>query len=54
MRWHPHGTQFVVRSTAGTSFDEVDLADGDWADYDADNDLPVSVTNLEHRFDTRR
>ena len=52
--WRPHATRFIVRSTGGATFEEVDLSEGDWADYDADNDLSVSITNLEQRFDVRR
>jgi Eukaryotic protein of unknown function (DUF866) len=33
------------------TFSEVDLTDKEWAEYDEDNDLSVSVTALESRFD---
>ena len=35
----------VIQSTGGAVYDEdVDLSDGDWAEYDADASLSVSVT----------
>lgn len=40
---HPLGQEFVVTSSGGTEFEEdVDLSD-DWADYDTENDLPISI-----------
>ena len=30
--------------------EDVDLSD-DWADYDGDNDISVSVTDFESKFD---
>eukprot|EP01038_Epipyxis_sp_PR26KG_P011755 gene11755-15729_t len=47
LSWIP-GIDFVVESIGGSAFENVDLTDGDWADYDEDNDTAVSVTNLEH------
>ena len=35
----PMGEEFVITSTGGKTFEEdVDLGDGDWADYDEEND----------------
>ena len=39
-------------STEGNRFDDVDLSEDDWADYDDENDLSVSISELEHRFET--
>lgn len=49
--WMPRG-DFVVQSEGGTVFepDAVEFDEGTWADYDAENDVPVSVTELQHRF----
>ncbi|KAJ8612690.1 hypothetical protein CTAYLR_002136 [Chrysophaeum taylorii] len=47
------GDNFVAASTEGTIFD-VDLSDGDWADYDEPNDLPVSVTNAITKVEVLR
>jgi hypothetical protein len=30
-------------------FDDADFAEGDWADYDADADISVTVSNIEYR-----
>jgi hypothetical protein len=38
---------FVAESTGGHFFEDVDLSDGDWAEYDEENDLSVSITNVE-------
>jgi hypothetical protein len=48
--WQP-STDFTVTSTGGFTFDPVDLSDRDWADYDEENDLSVSVSNLEYRIE---
>lgn len=50
--FHPMGGEFVVESEGGQTFDgdDVDLGD-DWADYDAENDVAVSVTDFESKFE---
>ena len=47
--WHPseEGGEIELESEGGTLFEEVGFVDGEWADYDEENDLPVSVTNLQ-------
>lgn len=48
----PSGNDFVVTSAGGTDFtDDVDLSEGDWADYDGDNDLPVSLSTIEFKWE---
>jgi len=50
--FHPMGDEFVVTGAAGTEFDEeVDFGEGDWADYDADNDQPVSLSSIEFKWE---
>eukprot|EP00599_Poterioochromonas_sp_BG-1_P007513 CAMPEP_0173135664 /NCGR_PEP_ID=MMETSP1105-20130129/2023_1 /TAXON_ID=2985 /ORGANISM="Ochromonas sp., Strain BG-1" /LENGTH=161 /DNA_ID=CAMNT_0014047699 /DNA_START=24 /DNA_END=509 /DNA_ORIENTATION=- len=49
--WHP-SFDFVIESSEGTTFDKVDLSDRDWADYDEENDLSVSITNLEYKIES--
>lgn len=50
MKWIP-STDFVAESSEGKIFSEgVDLSD-DWADYDEENDLAVSITVLEHKIE---
>ena len=46
-------SDFTVQSEGGTLFDPeaIEFDDGTWADYDAENDVPVSITELEFRFD---
>lgn len=40
-------TEFVVVSEGGTVFDDnVNVAEGDWADYDADHDAPVALSEV--------
>lgn len=53
--FHPMGQEFKVVSAGGVEFgsgDEgVDLADGDWADYDEANDQAVSLSGVEFKWD---
>lgn len=49
VRWIP-GNDCSAESSAGKVFTEVDLSEGDWAEYDDENDLVVSITNIEHNF----
>jgi hypothetical protein len=51
--WHPK-VDFVVESTGGTLFENVDLSERDWADYDEENDVPVSVTELEYTISVHK
>jgi hypothetical protein len=50
----PMGQEFTATSEGGYEFDTeaVDFSEGDWADYDADNDLAVSVSNIEFKWDS--
>lgn len=51
--FHPMGGEFVVESEGGMAFegDDVDLSEGDWADYDGDNDIAVSISEFESKFE---
>eukprot|EP00622_Pseudochattonella_farcimen_P001103 FR735714.1.p1 GENE.FR735714.1~~FR735714.1.p1 ORF type:complete len:162 (+),score=15.95 FR735714.1:1-486(+) len=44
---------FAVESVGGTVFpaEEVEFDDQMWADYDGENDIPVSIQNLESVFE---
>lgn len=44
-------SDFVAESSGGHFFDSVDLSDGDWAEYDEENDLSVSITNVETKIE---
>ena len=45
---HLGGDNFVATATSGAVFEEnLDLSEGDWSDYDEDNELPVSITNIQ-------
>lgn len=50
--WYP-SFDFSVESSGGLVFphDKVDLSDRDWADYDEENDLSVSISNLDYRIE---
>jgi hypothetical protein len=48
----PMKDEFVIISEGGYLFDEeIEFEDGEWADYDADNDCPVSISELEFKFE---
>mmetsp|Transcript_26987 Transcript_26987/g.74192 ORF Transcript_26987/g.74192 Transcript_26987/m.74192 type:complete len:182 (-) Transcript_26987:461-1006(-) len=50
--FHPMKDEFVITSENGYVFDEeIEFDDGEWADYDAENDCPVSISSLEFKFD---
>lgn len=49
----PMGNDFLVTSTGGAEFSEdVDLSEGDWADYDGENDQPVSLSAVEFTWES--
>ncbi|KAF9129544.1 hypothetical protein BGW39_004058 [Mortierella sp. 14UC] len=35
---------------SGTPFEDIDLTDGDWADYDEKSELPVGISSIESKF----
>lgn len=49
-RWIP-GSDFIAESDGGHYFESVDLSERDWAEYDEDNDLSVSITNVECKIE---
>ena len=49
--WTPT-SGYRCRSTGGTAFEDVDLTEGEWADYDEENDLSVMIENVESSFET--
>jgi hypothetical protein len=51
--FHPLGNEFVVTSEGGVKFEsDVDLSEGDWADYDEENDAAVSISDFETKFES--
>ena len=52
--FHAMGGEFVVESEGGEIFkgEDVDLSDKDWADYDADNDISVTVSEFSSKFES--
>ena len=51
--FHPLGNEFVVTSEGGVKFEtDVDLGEGDWADYDEENDASVSMSDVTFKFET--
>ena len=53
MKWHQL-EQLLCESTEGKTFDEVDLTEDDWCDYDDENDLSVSISNIESVFEVHK
>jgi len=50
--FHPMKDEFIITSEGGCSFDEdIELGDLEWADYDAENDVPVSLNDLQFKFE---
>lgn len=50
--FHPMKDEFVISSEGGCVFDEeIEFEDGEWAEYDAENDCPVSISSLEFKFE---
>ena len=51
--FHPMGNEFIVISEGGNTFEEdVDLSEGDWADYDMENNNSLSICEFESKFIT--
>lgn len=49
--FHPLGNEFKVVSEGGAVFqDDVDLSEGDWGDYDEENDAAVGVNEFESKI----
>jgi hypothetical protein len=51
--WRPEGG-FIIKTKSGKVFEDVDLSDGEWADYDEKLGDSVSVMNLEWEFRVHR
>jgi Eukaryotic protein of unknown function (DUF866) len=50
--FHPMKDEFIITSEGGTQFDEdIEFGDGDWADYDAENDCAVSLEDIQFKFE---
>ena len=49
VKWTPTDG-FCCASTGGMKYTDVDLSDGEWFEYDDENDLSVSIQNVEHEF----
>jgi len=50
--FHPMGNDFIVTSEGGVRFeDDVDLSEGDWAEYDDENDAAVSLNEIEFKIE---
>jgi len=51
-KFYPMGDEFIVVSEGGKDFDQdVDLSEGDWADYDDENDTPVSISSFQSKIE---
>lgn len=50
--FHPLGDEFLVESEGGAMFEsDVDLSEGDWGEYDEENDAAVSISEFEAKFE---
>ena len=50
--FHPMGDDFVITSEGGVTFDkDVDFSEGDWGDYDEENDAAVSASEVEFKIE---
>ena len=50
--FNPMKDEFVITSENGYVFDEeIEFEDGEWAEYDAENDCPVSISELAFKFE---
>ena len=52
--WRLREGDVSVRSAAGYPFEDVDLSDGDWADYDVEADAPVALSDIETKVELVR
>ena len=50
--WHP-STDFSVTSEGGSVYGngDVDLSEGDWTEYCEKSAAPVSIMEIEHKFE---
>ena len=49
--FHPMGEELIVTSEGGAVFrSDLTLDEGDWADYDEENDISVSISEFESKF----
>jgi hypothetical protein len=39
---------------SGTLFEDIDLSDGDWAEYDEEGQQSVGIFSVEHRFISKK
>ncbi|EPT04023.1 hypothetical protein FOMPIDRAFT_1028349 [Fomitopsis schrenkii] len=46
----PRGTWRCIGAESSTVFDEVDLGEGEWVDYDEKAALPVGVSNIDGKW----
>ena len=45
---------FVVETTSGSRFEDVDLSEGEWAEYDEKLGDSVSIMDLQWQFEVKR
>lgn len=51
--WRPED-DFIVKCTSGTVFEDVDLSEKEWVDYDEKSGESVGIMNLEWEFRAHR
>ncbi|KAF9535364.1 hypothetical protein CPB83DRAFT_841630 [Crepidotus variabilis] len=47
----PEGTWKCVGTESGTVFSEVELAEGEWSDYDEKASLPVNISKIDSKWE---
>lgn len=50
LRWKPE-IDFVAVSASGNAFENVDLSSGDWAEFEEEGNLSISVMNVETKVE---
>ena len=49
--FHPMGEELIVTSEGGAEFSsDLTLDEGDWADYDDENDISISISDFASKF----
>jgi len=51
IEWLLKDGSFRCISESGKVFEDVSLVEGDWFDYDEQSEMPVSLTDIEHKFE---
>ena len=54
VNYHP-GEDYIVKSgDSDVLFENVDMSESDWSEYNEKDDLPVSITDFEFKITSQR